>query len=90
MPKNTKYYISNYLKEATTPEFTEYYKQVLFNAKLSYGCRIWLFSQATLPRSSEYSDQKLGRKLTVDGRQIRRWRKEANENKIELSFRPLP
>lgn len=89
MPSVWKKYHSNFLKEETTAKFADFYKQVLLAPRLSAGCRRFLFSLATIPFTSEYSDRKLGRKLGVDGKAIRRWRKEAVSASVEVCFRSL-
>jgi len=89
VPINKKKYYSSFLKEEATPEFGETFKDLVFRNDLSYGTRIFLISLMSVPRTSEYSNRKLGKRLNVAGKQIRLWRQEAEIKKVQVSFRPL-
>ena len=89
MPAKGTAYTPNFLKQETSTAFADFFKSILFKGKLSYGCRVFLLSLATLPIASEYSDRKHGRRFGISGKQIHLWRKEAEKNHVQISFRNL-
>lgn len=89
MPLKAKVYKSNFLREETTPDFSTYFKQVLFNHHLSYGCRAWLLYLTTLRRNKFTTDRAMAKKLKADNKDIARWRKETKKIGFSVSFDPL-
>jgi hypothetical protein len=85
----TKKYYSNFLREETKTIFADAFKAIIFNKHLSYGCRLFLLSLATVPVKSKYTNRQLGDKLGVVGHQIARWRSEAKRNKVTIGFAHL-
>jgi len=72
-----KRYQASFLKEETSKIFSQFFRQKVFNDKLSFGCRIWLLSTATFGHKKPPKVSKQAKKLGVLPGQIYRWQGEA-------------
>ena len=77
MFKPKKPYRANFLKENTNDLFASFFKEIIFNNKLPYGCRLWILSTATHRQGKPQKTAVQARKFAVKIGQIYRWQKQA-------------
>lgn len=75
--KEKKKYKANFLREETSDLFRSFFTDVVFNSKLSFGCRIWILSTTTHKLGTTPKTSRQARKLKVRPAQIRIWSKQS-------------
>jgi len=78
MVNPNKQYQANFLKEETSPIFAEWFKSIIYNRSIPWGCKIYLLSTATLVVGVKPDTNKHGRKLATTGNQLRLWQRSAD------------